>query len=157
MKTQPPVCLAIVICAAMTLWTGNSALAQDAGEQTGEAAQSEQSTPEPVLAGTASGTADGVPFSGAVDCSGFTAADLVQINSDPQGASEAVLNDGFDLSVTASRNLGTIDLSLKVSNTSYSFAGRLAQFTNNVMTYTVTLQSNSGPDIAITLRVDCPA
>lgn len=151
MKTQHPVCLAIVICAAMTLWTGNSALAQDAGEQT------EQSTPEPVLAGTASGTADGVPFSGAVDCSGFTAADLVRINSDPQGASEAVLNDGFDLSVTASRNLGTIDLSLKVSNTSYAFAGRLAQFTNNVMTYTVTLQSNSGPDIAITLRVDCPA
>jgi len=112
----------------------------------------------PELTGQASGTADGVPFSGKVDCSAFGEADMVRALSDPGGAvGEDLSGDGFFLDVMASRNTGSIELNLTVNNTSYNFSGRLAQVQAQVLSYAVTLKSASGPDISITLKVDCSA
>ena len=57
----------------------------------------------------------------------------------------------------ASRARGNIDLNMSVNNTSYNFSGRLAQVRESTLTYSVTLKSTNGPDISITLKVNCPA
>ena len=74
-------------------WPQNDNAAQE-GDASAEATEepAPEKAPMPELTGTASGTADGIPFSAPVDCSGFTSADMVRVQSDPGGA----LGRGFD-------------------------------------------------------------